>query len=204
MKKLYLGSGSRTNEKQSQGFVCVDFDARYKPDVLWDMEIFPWPFEDDSVEYIEAHHVIEHQSDVDAFMCELWRISKDGAKISLKYPHFSRVLASGFGMNDKHKSAVPMRLLDRYSRKFTYDRIRFSWMRFDIPPHPDSKYKGKWFTKLANKIINAFLNLNVTFSDRIFAYWFGGVDDIEVLSTVHKKGIKWEQPLQRKFSPPKD
>ena len=204
MKKIYLGSGSQTQTKRDQGFVTVDFDARYKPDVLWNLDEHPYPFNDNSIDYIEAFHVIEHLTDVDAFMQDLWRICKHDAKIKLMYPHISRVMATGFGPKDKHRTAIPMRLLDRYSVgegfkeewKFTYESIRFEWLRSDVPPHPKAKHKGKWYAEALNGFISWLGNINITATDRVLAYWFGGFDNIILECRVNKQ-VSWAKPMQR-------
>src|ERR1700674_2630743 len=52
--KLNLGCGDR----QLPGYVHVDKFG--KPDVLRDLEIFPWPWRNDSVEEVVMSHVLEH------------------------------------------------------------------------------------------------------------------------------------------------
>jgi hypothetical protein len=39
----------------------IDKFNTFVPDVVWDLEQTPYPFvSDDSVEYIVAHHILEH------------------------------------------------------------------------------------------------------------------------------------------------
>lgn len=85
--RLDLGCGSR----RTKGFVRVDVMARCEPDVRCDLEVFPWPFDDDSVVEVRLHHVLEHLGrSTDVFlsvMKELHRICRDGATIDVRVPH---------------------------------------------------------------------------------------------------------------------
>ena len=87
MLKLNLGAGY----KKYDGFVSVDNSKECQPDVLHDLETFPYPFETNSVERIQMNHVLEHLgADPDIFneiMREIYRICCDGAVIDIKVPH---------------------------------------------------------------------------------------------------------------------
>ena len=48
MLSLNLGSGS----KRVEGFVSLDKFDTFNPDIVHDLEIFPYPFKDNSVEKI--------------------------------------------------------------------------------------------------------------------------------------------------------
>ena len=83
--KLNLGCGARRIE----GFVGVD---KYgTPDVLHDLERFPWPWPDSSVAEVKLHHVLEHLGrDPDVFigvMKELYRVCMPGARVEIVVPH---------------------------------------------------------------------------------------------------------------------
>ena len=49
--KLNLGCGNQ----RPDGFVNVDASARCKPDILHNLETFPWPFDDNSVAEARLH-----------------------------------------------------------------------------------------------------------------------------------------------------
>ena len=54
--KLNLGCGSKILD----GYTNVDKFDYYKPDVVHDLETFPYPFENNSVDEILISHVLEH------------------------------------------------------------------------------------------------------------------------------------------------
>jgi SAM-dependent methyltransferase len=60
-----------------------------KADVVHDLNVFPYPFEDGVFDYILASHVLEHLKDLPRVMKELWRICKKGAIIDIKVPYYN-------------------------------------------------------------------------------------------------------------------
>lgn len=62
-------------------------------DIVADLEKFPWPFEDNSVDEIFCSHYIEHTPDLISFANELYRILKVGAKAEIIAPYYSSIRA---------------------------------------------------------------------------------------------------------------
>lgn len=85
--RLNLGCG---NNKMA-GYLNVDSQQACAPDQVVDLEAFPWPFEDNSVEEIVMSHVLEHLGETKeiylSIIKELYRICKPGAEINIKVPH---------------------------------------------------------------------------------------------------------------------
>jgi hypothetical protein len=86
-QKLNIGCGL---DKRA-GYVNIDYSDKLNPDLVWDLEQTPWPFEDNSVDEIVAFHVLEHvgQSTKSFFAIikDLYRICQDGAVIHIRVPH---------------------------------------------------------------------------------------------------------------------
>ena len=78
MVNLNLGAGS----KKIDNYLNVDKFNTFNPDVIHDLEKFPYPFEENSVDNIILSHVLEHiGQNPDTFnliMKELYRICKKG------------------------------------------------------------------------------------------------------------------------------
>ena len=87
MKKLNLGSG----DKKIDGFLNVDKFDTFKPDIVHDLETFPYPFNDNEIDEIRLIHVLEHIGQSPDIFIEiikqLYRICCDQAIIHISVPH---------------------------------------------------------------------------------------------------------------------
>lgn len=85
--RLNLGCGGR----QFPDWVNVDKFSTCSPDQVVDLEQFPWPWPDDSVDEVRMYHVLEHlggQAEVYlGLIKELYRVCRDGARIDILVPH---------------------------------------------------------------------------------------------------------------------
>ncbi len=78
-------------KNKKPGFIGVDiWDGA---DIVANLEKFPWPFEDNSVDAIFCSHYIEHTPDLISFANELHRILKVGAKAEIIAPYYSSIRA---------------------------------------------------------------------------------------------------------------
>jgi hypothetical protein len=71
------------------GYVGIDMSAYPGVDIVHDLNSFPWPVADSSVERTEIRNCLEHLRDTVAVMKELHRISQPGAKVFVEVPHFT-------------------------------------------------------------------------------------------------------------------
>jgi len=85
--RLNLGCGS----KKLPGWINVDKFTTCAPDQVVDLEQFPWPWPNDSVDEVLLSHVLEHLGAETAvylgIIKELYRVCRDGAKITIAVPH---------------------------------------------------------------------------------------------------------------------
>lgn len=86
---LDVGCGS----KKHPGATGIDLSADTDADVVHDLDATPWPLDGDSFDQILLQDVIEHLRDPYAVFAELHRVGRAGARVHLRTPHFSSVLA---------------------------------------------------------------------------------------------------------------
>jgi len=94
-KILVLGCGL----KRVPHAIHLDINQEVNPDVLWDLTMYPWPFEDSRFKSVIAEHILEHlwkQGDVEGYFRlfrEIWRICKNGARVICEMPYGMNSLA---------------------------------------------------------------------------------------------------------------
>lgn len=148
LKVLNLGCGYQ----KMIGVVNVDAHRLCNPDVMHDLNNFPYPWEDGSIDKIYVHHVFEHLVDWWSSFKECARILRVGGKIEIRVPdvssdtaltyrdhfhvfspvsfhgtHHSNGNAYGAGTNagaDMETGSVPLQLLQYNQVPFK----RYEWM----------------------------------------------------------------------------
>lgn len=146
--KINIGSGG----VKIDGFVSCDYDPLANPDYCFNLEKDPFPFDDNSVEIVVAHHVLEHLGE-GYFHClkELYRVCKHGAILDVVVP-FHR---NDYFFNDPtHRRAITVDGLRLFSKKYNqackdqgaaasrlgdYFNIDFEILSFDY--HPMKQYR---------------------------------------------------------------
>jgi SAM-dependent methyltransferase len=103
-RKLNLGCGL----KHLNDHINVDVVAEVEPDLVFDLNEFPYPLPDNHFQEVRAMDVIEHVKDVPALMREVWRISQHGAIVEFTTPHFSCVNSYTDPTHVRHMSSSSM------------------------------------------------------------------------------------------------
>lgn len=80
-------------DNKTSGFFGVDIAKTKDVDVVYDLEKFPWPFPDNSVDEVVCNHYIEHTKDLIAFMNELYRVMAPGATAIIRAPYYNSMRA---------------------------------------------------------------------------------------------------------------
>ena len=85
--KLNMGCG----HNKLRDFINVDSSPYFEPDVVHNLERAPWPWPDSSADEVMFIHSLEHMGQSAGvflgIMMELYRICKDGAKVTIHVPH---------------------------------------------------------------------------------------------------------------------
>lgn len=85
IRKLEVGCGDR----KRSGYMGMDVVKLQGVDFVHDMNIAPWPFEDNSFEEIIFDDVLEHSKNLLGILSETYRVAANGAVIKIASPHFS-------------------------------------------------------------------------------------------------------------------
>jgi hypothetical protein len=145
--KLNIGAG----DKQYDGFLICDYDDNCNPDFKFDLENDTWPFEDNSVEEVKAHHVLEHMGEgYFHAIKELYRVCKHDAIIDIVVPHHRHeyfandpthrrpITAEGLGLFSKKYNDLCKQRGESASRLGHYYNVDFDL--FAVENVPDNKY----------------------------------------------------------------
>lgn len=145
-----------------EGYFNVDSVPLDGVDLVYNLDRYPYPFEDNTFEEVNAHNVLEHLSDIIKPMEEIWRISKPKAKIIIEVPPFYSHCAAD---DPTHKVFFTYVTFD-YFRPEDYlnymTKARFNILQKKITFH-------KWLSFL-NPIIN--LNRYTQKAYHTFFYYF--------------------------------
>jgi len=83
---LNLGCGNKTIAWATNH----DLMERDGVDVVWDLNVLPWPWEDNSVDFVIARSVFEHlEHNLLVSMNETWRILAPGGIVEIKLPYWN-------------------------------------------------------------------------------------------------------------------
>jgi hypothetical protein len=110
--KIILGAG----DEKYDGFVTCDYDPLCNPDHCFNLEKDPFPFEDNSVDTVIAHHVLEHLGE-GYFHClkEIYRVCQHGALIHVRVPHHRHDF---FYDDPTHRRPITIGGLRLFSKKY--------------------------------------------------------------------------------------
>src|SRR3954454_25052818 len=106
------------------GSVGLNISVDTAAHVVHNLDERPYPFDDDSFDQVLMQDVLEHVESPIAVMEELHRICRPCARIQLRTPHFSSVLAYGDPTHRHYFSTIAIRSLGE-PRFAHYTDVRF-------------------------------------------------------------------------------
>lgn len=126
---LDVGCGAR----KWPGATGIDISPDTAADVVHDLDAFPWPLPDDAYDQVLMQDVLEHLRDPLGVVGELQRVCRDGARIQLRTPHFSSMLAYSDPTHVHYFSAEAIRTLaePRFAH-YTQVRLRVVHVTLDL------------------------------------------------------------------------
>jgi ubiquinone/menaquinone biosynthesis C-methylase UbiE len=149
IKVLDLGCGN----KKRLGAVGVDFNSRTDADIVHNLNVFPYPFEDLSFDEIYIDNTLEHLDDVMAVMEELHRICKQGGVVKVIVPYFRSLWAC---IDPTHKHFFTVNSFAYFDpeniicSRYDYTLARFSVEKIVF----NETLKTRWTRRLVSKLAN--------------------------------------------------
>lgn len=186
IKRLNLGCGTFKKE----GYVNLDCYSNLSPDVAHNLNIFPYPFENNTFDLIEADHVLEHLNDPFGAMKELHRILKPGGKLVIKVPHFSR----GF-MHPEHKRGFDVSFPYYFDPvfkggyigvEFICKKVRLQWFAQPYMKKTVLPAYAYYFGFIIGKAADFFANLSPLLCSRLWCFLVGGFEEVEFVFICKK------------------
>ncbi|MBS3076663.1 methyltransferase domain-containing protein [Candidatus Pacearchaeota archaeon] len=181
LNKLNIGCG----QKKLDGFINIDKNSEFNPDICMDAsQISNYKrFGENTISEIRSEHFLEHTENPEEIMKEWHRILSTGGILKIKLPHFSR----GF-TNPDHKRGFDLSWPLHFKKENSYstyagveyevEKMKMTWIAF-LKHYPAGPLTKK-FLSLINTIINFFASLSPYFCSRIWCFWVGGFEEMEI------------------------
>ena len=193
--KLDLGCGGSPHD----GYLAVDNNPLCNPAFLHDLNVFPYPFEDNSVDEILMNGVLEHLDDVMLVVQEMYRITKPMGIWKITVPHYTKSM-----QNPTHKRGFVKQWWNLVNANHPRKSEKYLELDIDVV-----KEKYIWMDNASgifsvmNRVFSTILNYNSLFTDRFLSFWLGGIDNIyfEVVvikGSPYDKGIAFKKRLMRR------
>lgn len=185
-KVLEIGCGPvYYKPKEDEEVVYTDLLPFKHVDVTFDLNEFPYPFEDNTFDKVVARHILEHVKHIFKTIEELHRISRNGAEwyivtpffsASIMHANFDHRIGFGYGSFNSHDPQKRVSKYDSKMYKFPELKIRRIYLRFGTRGNPTEKL---------NWLINPIVNLAPRFYQRFFC-WILPVEEIRYWLEVVK------------------
>jgi SAM-dependent methyltransferase len=122
---LELGCGLN----KTPGAFGVDIIPGSQADLIHDLNLFPYPFDDSTWDRIICLDVLEHVEDVVRTIEEIWRIAKPGALVEISGPFMSSV---HYHTDPTHRRAFTSRSFDYFCPGRPLHRYGYSQAAFEL------------------------------------------------------------------------
>lgn len=144
--KLDIGCGP----KKAPGFVGMDRHDYGDTDIIWNVEQYPWPLDENSCDELRSWHLVEHLKDLKPFLNEVHRVGKNGALFQFATPHFSSRDSWNDPTHIQHYSL-------HFTDIFTDGYLKGQWGNFELVDRRLSfgSFLYTWRSRLIFKVIGA-------------------------------------------------
>ena len=162
--KLSVGCGNR---QLPQDYLRLDISPSVNPDIVWNLDKFPYPLPDDQFEEIECLDVIEHVAEIGPTLEEFHRILRPGGILRMTTPHFS---CSNSFTDPTHRHHLGYFSFDYFSDQHSLSY--YSDARFQIRTRHLQFQGGRFRRSVVSRIANAYPSYYERFWTWILPAWF--------------------------------
>lgn len=163
--RLNLGSGRRYDPAA----INLDVTSDTNPDLVHDLNQFPWPLPDDRFDEVVMRDVLEHLTDTVRVLEEVHRVCRPGGMVHIIVPHFS---SNGAFTDPTHKRFFALASFDYFTAGHPnnfYTRVRFH--------REDGRivFRPGWANSLVWRLANRFPEVYENRWAWVFPAWFVSV-----------------------------
>jgi ubiquinone/menaquinone biosynthesis C-methylase UbiE len=151
LKVLELGCGN----SKTPGAFGVDMNPRSAADLVHNLDVFPYPLEDNAFDKVICKDVLEHVADFVKTLEEVWRVAKPGAIIDVSGPFMSSV---NYFSDPTHRRAFTSRSFDYFipgTDAFAYGyslaQFRLISVEYDKFDREKRRWHHRWLLERANR-----------------------------------------------------
>lgn len=187
-KIINIGCG-KTRIPESIGVDCVEIPGYV--DIVHDLNVIPYPFEDSFADEIHFYHVLEHLENPVEKIEEIHRILKIGGILYMRVPHFS---SHGAFTDITHKRPFSYYSFDIFQpgayhnwySKCAFEILHREIKYFGLYPnsgvyekniHPN---KRPLLLRPIVRLLNMLINLSPIAFERFWCYWVGGACEVVI------------------------
>lgn len=152
MKTLVLGCGL----KKPEGSIGIDTNSATVADIIYDLNITPYPLKNNQFDVIICHDILEHLENIIDVMKEIHRVGKNGAYVDIITPHFSSILSWNDPTHRHHFSSKSFDYFtnapERWRTQF-YTKEKFESLKTEVSfTRAPLSLMGKFISKLSPRI----------------------------------------------------
>lgn len=165
-------------------------------DLVFDLEKFPYPIKNSSVDEVHMYFVLEHLDNQLKILEEIYRILKTKGILFIRVPHGSSCYGSwGEFTHKRGYSYTSFDIFNSSSQRSYYSHINFEIIRkkckyFLTYPYDFYKYNSwfphwekRWYSFLVKFYVNFIqflIDLSPEVFERFWCYWVGGAAEVYV------------------------
>lgn len=160
-------------------------------DAIHDLDIIPYPFENNSAKEIHLYHVLEHLRDPIKKLTELHRILVPGGMLFIRVPHFSSMGAFSDMTHIRPFGYTSFDCLQKNDYHHFYSSVEFEVLNKEIKYfglYPNSgtyeqyihKNQCHFLIRPFVRLVNFFIRLSPMAFERLWCYWVGGATEVVV------------------------